>query len=332
MKPILLTLTLLLFASQANAASEARCAEIDAEPASGSCHCAEAMQDGSIGSISASHNWTDSPAADECGLLNLTASAETVTESGMPPGNTIDRVLLINGGEAGAGRVAYVPTPVLPPAGTNRMCMRYYATYATDFAPVTDNNRGCDTERNKMGQFGWATHLVQLQETVQPTWTGSCVAAPDYGNIYLTNSNANNYTLRNGLSAGVTYQDCHVGTGWCRIEVCVSGDILAGTGISTEARITTLSDNDVYEAVQSDGGQTMGVMNNADNTSTDWYHGQAPTGTGIEGEGDFWVSHVLYATWDTDNDQWIGAASEIEGGAAAAPSVSGASITGGSVQ
>ena len=290
-------------------AAEQRCTDLG-----GACICSEPLQDSSTRNIPNGHDFSDSPNATEC--LDYETSSQrvsTIPEFGMPGGNQVDRVLRI---AEDSDSVNWIRGAESTPSDTRRMCVRYYATYDTDFSGVGENGKGCPTERNKMVQFGFATHNVQLQESVNPTGChGPGTPNPDYLRIYLTNTSSGNYYLKNASGQNVTFDKCWANTGWCRVEVCVGGEIAAGR-IYTEARITTLSNGDVYEASQPRTPLiNMGSFGDPSPTGADLYHGQGSIG----GLGDYYISHFMEAVWSTDGGQWIGAASEIEGGGGPLP-------------
>ena len=125
--------------------------------------------------------------------------------------------------------------------------------------------------------------------------------------------------------------ECNRSSGWCRIEMCVSGNLSAGTGIKEEMQIWTQSGDNTYTLTASTSETySSGLGGSGVDVGGDWYHGEQGGGGPAIGAGYF--SHFMQASWATDSGQWIGAASEVEGGAAAAPSITGASISGGSVQ
>lgn len=300
---LLLSAGSLAFAMAAPAAAqEQRCNELGSN-----CLCSEPLQDTTTRSIRDRHDFADSPDAKECKPYETSSSrVRTINEFGMPAGNTVDRVLEIP--EDGAS-VNWIRGEESAPSSTKRMCVRYYATYDENFSGVGQNGAGCPSERNKMVQFGFQGANVQLQEAVNPQGChGPGTANPDYQPIYLTNTAISNYYLRNASGDYATFDKCWKGTGWCRVEVCVAGDIASGQNVYTEARMTMLSDGDVYSARQ--GNRTNMGNFGGGQTGADLYHGQGPIG----GLGGYYISHFMQASWSSDSGQWIGAANEIESG------------------
>lgn len=257
----------------------------------------------------------------DSGQASEFVSADVVANPGdMPLGNTVTNVLHI---DSDLGSIHWVRGPTVPPSDVVRRCKRYYALYSTDFNTTGPNGYGCDTERNKMMQSTHVNGIFQLQEEIASGTT--CPAATAYKPVYLTDTAANdtNWYLENALAESFTYDLCHQGTGWCRIEQCeaaTTGTINSGTSVYAEARITTLSDMDVYE-VTGTPGNTGGPQTDTaqpDDYGFDLYHGQCNDGSGgtcadAVGSGDYWLSHGMMAEWTSDAGQWIGCAPEVEG-------------------
>ncbi len=284
------------------AAQEQRCNELGAN-----CLCSEPLQDTTTRSIGDQHDFADSPNGSECKNYETSSNrVRTINEFGMPAGNSVDRVLEI--AEDGAS-VNWIRGEESAPSSTQRMCVRYYATYDENFSGVGQNGAGCPAERNKMVQFGFQGANVQLQEAVNPQGChGPGTSNPAYQPIYLTNTAISNFYLQNNQGDYATFDKCWKSNGWCRIEVCVAGNIASGQNVYTEARMTMLSDGDVYAARQ--GNRTNMGNFGGGQTGADLYHGQGSVG----GYGGYYISHFMQASWSSDSGQWIGAATEIESG------------------
>jgi len=91
--------------------NEARCVSLGS-----SCLCSEPLQDSSARSIPNGHDFADSPDETECQNYETSSQrVSTIPESGMPPGNQVDRVLEI--AEDGAS-INWIRGDESVPAGT----------------------------------------------------------------------------------------------------------------------------------------------------------------------------------------------------------------------
>lgn len=315
--PVLLFVPLV--SSPANA-QEARCAELGA-----ACDCSEPMGPQET-YLPDDHNLSDSPSGTECERwgqpfwnTNKTGSdATTVPEFGMPAGNTVDRVIqLIGAGEAeGTGSIVWLRGRMTVPDNIKRTCIRYYKMVSNDYSGVGPNSVGCPSERNKIIQAQFGNQQNQMQERAD----GSICTGPGTGNDYspitITNVMNNPGEGNVNLAPRVDWEDCWQTNGWCRIEMCVSGNLNQGTNINIAGNIHTLWDGvDHHGDSAAERGYTTnpGVPMRAD-TAGDLFHGQGRGGKGKE-----WISHFMQASWTTDDNQWIGAAYEVEGGKGGPP-------------
>lgn len=280
-------------------AQEARCLELGQN-----CDCSEPM-DTTATSIRKGHDFADSPSGSECDKFqeffgtnksNITTTAETV----MPAGNTVDRVLEI---PSGGGSIVWLKGRMSVDDSIKRSCIRYYKMVSTDYSGVGPNNIGCPSERNKIIQFQFGNTQVQLQERAD----GSVCTGPGTGNDYQSITLTNPAGLGNfDLVPRADWEDCWNTNGWCRIEMCASGDLNRGKNIKFEAKITSLRDGVDHYSEQGrfwNPGSGMQAY-----TAGDLFHGQGQGGIGTE-----WISHFMQASWTTNQGEWIGAAYEIEG-------------------
>ena len=310
---------------------EARAVEL---AGTGNLVCAEQLQDDGLNSILNGHDFADSPDAYECDPYGTNATSVTiVAEADMPVGNTVDRVLEIPEDGASVNWIEFDEDDI--DSGVRRVVQRFYVTVDDDFSGTgwndgLGNDSDCPSERNKIVQFGWSGSNIQLQESTFAS-EGECFGpvVPGVDNDYPGNAayqdetpvQARDYTgpnlewiLSDGTSnaypqdAGGDYMDfSRCMNSWCRVEVAAAGNIAAGTNISTEARITTLSDGEVYTAII-DNSSTMGTWQAGGNQNgADLFHGQP------YGIGGWRISHFLVGQWDADGGEWVGCASEIEG-------------------
>lgn len=281
-------------------AQEARCLELGQN-----CDCSEPM-DTTATSIREGHDFADSPSGSECDKFQVyfetnKSNVTTTAETGMPAGNTVDRVLEIpSDGES----IVWLKGRMSVDGSIKRSCIRYYKMVSTDYSGVGPNNVGCPSERNKIIQFQFGGTQVQLQERSD----GSICTGPGTGNDYapitLTNPAAGFGNF--DLLPRADWEDCWNTNGWCRIEMCASGDLNRGENIKFQAKVTSLRDGVDHYSEQNrfwNPGSGMQTF-----TAGDLFHGQGQGGIGTE-----WISHFMQASWTTNQNQWIGAASEIEG-------------------
>jgi len=286
-------------------AQESRCLELGQ-----SCECSEPM-DTTATSIGHQHQFADSPPAYGCDKFQSyfgtnKTNIRTTPETGMPAGNSVDRVVEI---PAAGASIVWLRGRMTVDDSIKRTCIRYYKQVTTDYSGVGPNNISCPSERNKIIQFQFGGTQVQLQERAD----GSVCTGPGTGNDYeaITITNPAGFGNTN-LSPRVDWGDCWNTNGWCRIEMCASGDLSRGQNINFEANVRTLKDG-----VDHYGNQgrlwNPGTGMKADSAG-DLYHGQGQGGKGTE-----WISHFMQASWTTNQGQWIGAAYEIEGGGGSPP-------------
>ena len=198
-----------------------------------------------------------------------------------------------------------------PSAGADvRQCLRYYVNFTTgyDWACSGGNEPASRKQARLLFNDSGSCHF--LEATSGGWYWDSTIDGGETSDAWTTN--------------GDPGTECTGANNWCRVEVCVAGNLVAQTGMTLYGRVNDASDGTLL-------------------ASDTWVTGLTGTGSSLSTEVEFYrescssstrsVSHMMIAEWATDADQWIGAASEIEGGGGAAtPSVSGAAITGGSIQ
>lgn len=292
--------------AQATNGVEARCLELGAN-----CVCSEPMDSADVlfNRPPEAHNFTDSPAATDCSRFgtyfesdNDASAFSTPTATGVlaTPGGGVNRVLRI---EAGHGGIVWLQPRQSATATDRRMCMRYYKRVSNDYSGAGYPGQGCASERNKVFQmtFG-ASRIIQIEE--RSDFGSGCYGPGNYKDFWLVNHNA-------GQSAPFTidWDNCNERTGWCRFELCASGDLARGQNIKIEGRITALGiGKDEIRTVTT--GWNPGVGLGGSIIGGDVFHGQGSGPLGHES-----LSHFMQATWPTDAGQWIGASTEFEGGA-----------------
>ena len=210
-----------------------------------------------------------------------------VNETEMPFGNSVNTVWqsAARNADQGVGRMDKITS------STRRFCTRIYTKFSNDFSGWTSCN-------SKIMEFVWG-NTGQMQ--ISTAFGGSPLAVnadPDF-----SSADGNNHFPSPNQ---VTINDCM--DDWCRVEMCASGNVLAGSNLSMDMYIATAS------------GSKSGTIN-------DLPFGTAPGGLSFiwpvmfyreafQGacNGTRQFSHVMQASWNTDAGQTIGPAVEIEGG------------------
>lgn len=300
-----LTLALGLLTGANAIAQEQRCDELGA-----SCVCSEPMNV-SDGGIPSGHDFSDSPSASECDRFGKfydsnksSSQVRTVSESGMPAGNTTSHVLEVT--DAG-GAIVWLNGRPRPAASDERVCVRYYFQVSSDFSGAGPNNVGCPSERNKLLQFSFGS-ASPYQVAEYPG--GSCQGPPGSGLAPYGKITSIQHGMSSGgaisLSPGVDWTSCSEGEGWCRLESCVHGDLQSGRNIYVDTKIKALRTG--VESVKLNHGP-INPGQGLSLASADIFHGQ---GSGPVGSR--FISHFMQAAWSTDAGQWIGSAYEVESG------------------
>ena len=332
---------LLLFpaTSFAGVGVEARCTELNDE-AGADCVCSEPMDSEEAAGIGTGTNpgtfrgstslpngydFVDSPSATDCSQHGTYLEMGTDTGNhpvssanfSMPPGNAVAYVIEGNFNDQATGNtVRWLKGRGSEPAGSNRRtCVRYYKQVSTDWPPASNNDDGCQAERNKIMQFSWGSGNDQrFTQFVEPFNGSGCFVAPNYKNFGATLSDDPDVSV---LSPNKTWADCFIGTAWCRFESCTHGDLANGNSIFVSHRVTIVPEDGSAVSVSETldkGPQSYGESFKI--AAADIYQ-QADDARADVTDGRQYLSHFMHADWDTDagdNSQWIGAACEVEGG------------------
>jgi hypothetical protein len=192
------------------------------------------------------------------------------------------------------------------PAGLNRICMRVYRKFS-------QNYKGFDfCGANKQQEF-WSSNGTAIQLSDGGTNTGTI----ELWAGAMTNTPASNELDQVGR---ITYHDCK--NNWCRQEICISSeeDIKNFKGIYLEGYTTQVG---VENPIRADYQRTyVGEHKNGGGLAELWvttgYRERCASNTAAEA-GYHYVSHGMAAGWSNWNPsmeaQYIGVATEIEGGA-----------------
>lgn len=203
-----------------------------------------------------------------------------VPEQGMPSANSVTNVWRVNsyGVDVGNGRTDKID------ANTRRVCQRIYVKFSSDFSPWPSCN-------NKVMEMTWGG--IQLQSS---TSAGS-------SQIMINALGANH------IPGPDTITPAQCVNTWCRVEMCASGNIKAGTNLSSDFHVDT-----------ADGNLSSSTSFSIGNGSSGFGHiwplnlYREPTQGACNGTRQY--SHVMQASWNTNAGQTIGPAFEIESGGA----------------
>ena len=298
---------------------EARCTALGAN-----CACSEPLQSGTT--IGSPHNFTDSPAETECVdfLYGGTVPMEmisTTAVSDQPGGG--------QGEGWGSATLALSHGWTLSPDTNNNwyfwlgrddfatdtavrtVCYRYYRQFTQMYGSAGDGETcpygsgPTQSVRNKLFQNQYGANQIQMQEAngegcSDGSWNRAIVMDGVMGQPELVPE--------------ITFKDCNDAP--CRFELCTDGEIAAGNGIHWRARVTSLEAGVGGSGPNGgpEGTYTSGVFNGLGPptlVTTVWggdinHSGSSPGGS--------MQAYFMQATWATDEDHWIGAACEIEGG------------------
>jgi len=292
----------LLGAVSAATAGEARCTGLGAN-----CMCSEPMngpESAVLGLIRGGFDFVSSDNASECwgrgsGFLGFDTSAN-------------QQVVSVN--NWGSARYAvrqttgffwmYGKDPFTLTSNDKTVCYRYYKQVDADYGSAGGdygNPAGScpnSTWRNKLMQSEIGGQQVQLEEDA----SYSCPAVGQFNGISISVDNgpsSGNYALQPRITLGSCV------SAPCRIEYCVDGNITAGTGIRYRAQIVPVATGVVHAAmtptISPGGGPSNKYV-----WGGDMFH-SSPRGDANHG-------FFMNAVWQSIANQWIGAASEVEGG------------------
>lgn len=305
-------------------ANEIRCGELGAN-----CICSEPMNTNSWVDAGSAQNWNpaDTTSSDkQCGDHNGVANAPLATNSGfqatavssgeditaLPSGHTLTYVLRVDTVQGSAfGHKCAGGTP------TALRAIRFYKYFSAAYNSQSNTSSSCNA--NKLAEFGpsfaqgplftfeggkWS--LYDVDPAFGWNQTADCCVGPGPGN----------------------YQDGPVLSGllgnWWRIEIVMHNAAVSGPGTTFDMYIKNVTTNGPELHVL-DTSQTMSGSGNEWTTSlATALHPTADidalliqmfrhTNGATPCAGFASYSHYLYAAWDTDAGQRIGAATEIEG-------------------
>jgi len=295
---LLLALLVLPLRSQADASGEALCASLGSV-----CLCSESL-DSTEAITTNGQNFTNSTVND-CGNTLDTSSITNlrfVTETGMPGGNTVANVLEMDGAPPTGGPVYHIVGEA-PAFTTGTMCARIYQKFSQ---ALTDaHSDGGTADRIKLQEFTWQGGACLSQNE---WWT------PSGGSSGLKTEIIGCTDVSSSASTpnAVTLQECT--DSWCRMEYCVT--VSSSSTTSTRSKVTVVNDarNRIQNLTQATSFSGIGHT---------WIGNLYVQNMSVTDRR--YASYAIQTLWPTAQADtvWIGAASEVEGGAAAPPGSQG---------
>lgn len=273
---------------------ESACTTSGLYGAGGNCVCSETFnQNAAEPSISGNYDVPISPDSHECWGNRFSGvslevesgeSVETVDVSSDPAWGDIDFV------ERQSNMFLWAQAPIAAVTSSTRTyCVKFWRQYETK--PWSDDG-SC---RTKAAQFNFGGTLAWFQAQNQSDG-GTCTttAKPHWFTV-----NDTNYTTT------VRTNECDDEP--CKIEVCIDGNVQAGTNLQFRMRLTSFEGVGETSIVTSAGSLTApGSISNQGFTGGDWWHSSPGTEYMRHGPFSVWA-------WDTDTDQWPPNTVEIEG-------------------
>jgi len=294
-----ISLPLLLLGADRAAATEQRCDELG-----GACVCSEPLDTSSMPASGSYRNPADS-VSKQCGW-----NGGALTD---PDAWGIYDAFDL---PAGIGKVAGVK-PVTAGNGatlngiagtgdsTRRVCTRHYFRLSPDYVAKTQSSGG-SCEANKAAEFGFGESNALLHWDFAEGW-GWRLTIINFD----SDNNGPDPSYNLPTSGNLQWSDCK--NEWCRAEMCVSGNINAGSGFKAEAYIEGATSGKRIDWARTTigrpcpGGKNCGKGRLTSSWISNGYR-QGNCG-GIR-----YITHGMQAEWDSDAGQFIGAAYEIEGG------------------
>lgn len=269
--------------------------ELRCEQLGDACRCSEPLNTNAWGLIDL--EWADpvdSPDDTECrGDVDMGSTwyprlgLEALAESGMPAGNVVEFVWSNTLPDAESYIVGDWPSR----EESKRLCVRVYVRTSGDYQSA--GQAACTDAANMELAFRRDDEMMIPRSRVRMYESGGTfhVEALDFGGMARVEVPAG------GEALGP--RDC---AGWCRMEMCLGGELEAGTGITASAYVRTLGGREMTWSSLV-GNAALGrvrIVRIADMTRLG----------GCAGERSY--SHAIHAEWPADEGQQIGAAAEIE--------------------
>ena len=270
---------------------ELRCAELG-----DACRCSEPFDTNGWGLIDL--DWADpvdSPDDTECrgdvgegSVWYPRLGLDALDETGMPPGNVVDFVWSNTLPDAESYIVGDWPSR----EESKRLCVRVYVRTSPDYQSA--GQAACTDAANMELAFRRDEEMMIPRSRVRMYEEGGTfrLEALDFGGM------ARVEIPPGGEALGP--RDCG---SWCRMEMCLAGELEAGTGITASAYVRTIGGREMSwsSAVGNAALGPVRIVRIADMTRLG----------GCAGERSY--SHAIHAEWPVDEGQQIGAAAEVEG-------------------
>lgn len=304
---------------------EQRCTEIDGQP-NAQCDCSEPLDTATytrtVNQCGSAYlmdpDDSEGVGAKECGTLCNGSRQEGgahdpdvyshfVAPTGMPVGATVGNVFDWTQPNPNEGSDAIKGRMDLITSATRRVCMRYYmqdkstVNWGTQPCPPEDpSNSGF-----KLMQFLYLGELQVSMGGAYGSGFGFWVeggshgfSGPDAGDFFPS------WDSNPPTSAALRPEDCF--NEWCIIELCVAGNVQAGTNLTADYHHRNMSGTHHYDKIGIQIGNSNAGSGITDIQPLMLYGDRCTVGRRF--------SHVMQASWDNDAGQTIGPAYEIEGG------------------
>lgn len=305
---VFLTATISIFlVPSLSFSQESRCTDLGTN-----CICSEPIAASEAGAfINFGHDFSDSPDSIECmgnrpGFQNYGTSAENVnTMVPVAEWGSVQYALNQRRGFMWITGSNVVSGPKAFTSSDRVQCYRYYKQVDDLYSNsgAGSNCEGRPSLRNKIFQSSWGSSDparadgIQLQEKSN----GPCAPLGSHHNFHVTTADETG----NGshfISPSVNFNDCDDKP--CRFEFCIDGNLSAGTNIVHRARVHSLETG--VTGTVTTPPENLGPPSLPWAWGGDLFH-SGPTGDARNG-------YFMEARWQSDGNQWIGAACEIEGG------------------
>lgn len=273
------------------------------------CTCSEPLSSTGQSFSGTSHNPPDS-STKECGTFETDATVASITAPNPPTGAIIESAYQLQDYNSWGHTTKMLG---VVPSGDKRVCFRHYSYYPSGYASSgwnwsADNDSMC--QRVKLHQFSNSGGSTLFQ----PEWKGS---TPYPTADVITGAVSGTPTLTSGSDVQLNDVKGH----WVRHEACMDANSF-GSGSATvyaaQTRITVPDTGDTATYTMS-GYPTSGVdmvMSSSFFWVGNFYDQRSACGAGGNGRS---IAYVMQAEFARGSGTWIGAACEMEPGAAGCP-------------
>jgi hypothetical protein len=205
-----------------------------------------------------------------------------------------------------------------------RICTRYYFRWHED-TPNYYMSTGCNQKNHEVSSNSQDERYVVPFHThgSVKTLAGVRIGLPPGNKLFDDNAvHSNGWDLATASNGGAYLNHCL--DEWCRVEICTSytGDFPQDwSGFAIDAYIETVETRKRTQLTTPPAGPLSGADNLSNFSMVNHYFPSLGDGTGgtypqqcsLAGGGRMY-SHIMLAAWPTNEGQYIGAASEMEGG------------------